>query len=239
MTNVVDRPTTVTGHDVWRDDIQAKFPTETPVVRPVGKTESFDRLLHSVFTRTSGRVVVVTSQDGLVIHGSDAAELVRAMFGPDQSEKVHPATAATEALAGWLQMSLDSVVAIVGLSSSTRAHWRNNPEAPVRPTKSGRLLRLHSAVGLLVGNLGPERARAKLLNENWLSEPLDEHRLAALEAAVRDVHLPDGLQPPAYLLEGGLSRDEVLARMADSSLDEARQRVNETPEPMDDAAESS
>ncbi len=239
MNDVLDRPTTVTGHDVWRDDIQAKFPTETPVVRPVGKTESFDRLLHSVFTRTSGRVVVVTSHDGLVISGSDAAELVRSIFGPNQPETVHPATAATDALAEWLQMSLDSVVAIVGLSSSTRAHWRNNPNAPVRPTKSGRLLRLHSAVGLLVGNLGLERARAKLLNENWLSEPLDEHRLAALEAEVRDLHLPGGLQPPAYLLEGGLSRDEVLARMADSSLDEAHQRLIETPEPMEDAPESS
>lgn len=239
MTEVLDRPTTVTGHDVWRDDIQAKFPTETPVVRPVGKSESFDRLLHSVFTRTSGRVVVVTSQGGLIIHGTDTAELVRAMFGPDESEKVHPATAATDALADWLQTSLDAVVGIVGLSSSTRAHWRNNPDAPVRPTKSGRLLRLHSAVGLLVGNLGLERARAKLLNENWLSEPLNEQRLAALEAEVRDVHLPGGLQPPAYLLGGGLSRDEVLARMADSSLDEAHQRLIETPDLMDDAAESS
>lgn len=239
MTEVLDRPTTVTGHDVWRDDIQAKFPTETPVVRPVGKTESFDQLLHSVFTRTSGRVVVVTSQDGVVVHGSDVAEFVRVMFGPHQSEKAHPATAATDALAEWLQMSLDSVVALVGLSSSTRAHWRNKPDAPVRPTKSGRLLRLHSAVGLLVGNLGLERARAKLHNENWLSEPLDEQRLAALEAEVRDVHLPGGLEAPAYLLGGGLSRDEVLARMADNRLHEAHQRLIETPEPMDDAAESS
>ena len=239
MTEVLDRPTTVTGHDVWRDDIQAKFPTETPVVRPVGTTESVDRLLHSVFTRTSGRVVVVTSQDGLVIHGSDAADLVQALFGPDQLEKVHPATAATDALSEWLQMPLDAVVALVGLGPSTRAHWRKKPDAPVRPTKSGRLLRLHSAVGLLVGELGLERARAKLLTENWLTDVLDEQRLSELEAVVRDALLPDGLQPPAYLLGGGLSRDEVLEQMTDSSLEETQQRLVETPEPMDDAAESS
>ncbi|MDN4172605.1 hypothetical protein QWY28_06600 [Nocardioides sp. SOB77] len=239
MTEVLDRPTTVTGHDVWRDDIQAKFPTETPVVRPVGKTESFDRLLHSVFTRTSGRVVVVTSNDGVVIHGSDAADLVQAMFGPNQAEKTHPATAATEALAEWLQTSLDSVVALVGISPSTRAHWRKNPDAPIRPSKSGRLLRLHSAVGLLVGELGLERARAKLIADNWLSTPLDDQRLSALEATVRDALLPDGLQPPAYLLGGGLNPNEVLARMAGSGLDEAHQRLLDTPEQMDDAAEGS
>ena len=238
MTEVLDRPTTVTGFDVWRDDIQARSPAETPVAVPVEKSESLDRLLHSVFSGTSGRVVVVTSQDELV-HGSNVAELVRVMFAPHASEKMHPATTATDALGEWLQMSLDSVVALVGLSPSTRAHWRNNPKAPVRPTKSGRLLRLHSAVGLLVGNLGLERARARLLTEGWLSEPLDEQRLAVLEAEVRDVHLPGGLQPPAYLLEGGLSRHQVLARMADSSTDDAHQRLIETPEPMDDAAESS
>jgi len=238
MTEVLDRPTTVTGFDVWRDDIQAKLPTETPVVRPAGKTESLDRLLHSMFTRTSGRVVVVTSQDD-ILQGSDVAELVRVIFAPHPSEGSHPATTATDSLAEWLQMSLDSVIALVGLSPSTRAHWRYNPKAPVRPSKSGRLLRLHSAVGLLVGSLGLERARAKLLTEGWLSEPLDEQRLAALEAAVRDVHLPGGLQPPDYLLEGGLTRSQVLARLADSSADDANQRLIETPEPMDDAAEGS
>ena len=242
MSEVMDRPTTVTGRDVWRDEVQAMFPDVTPVIRPNVPSESFDALVKAFFVRRAATVVV--GSDVRVIVGDATPELLGQVRSTDSRssqarDNVHPATAATAELAGWLQMSLDAVVELVGLAASTRAHWRNNPTAPVRPSKSGRLLRLHTAVGLLVGEQGLERARAELYAGGWLTGPLDEARLADLEAHVRDVLLPNGLQPPAYLAAGGLSREQILARTTSGAPDEERQRLAETPEPFDDATEGS
>ncbi len=241
MSEVLDRPTTVTGRDVWRDEVQATFPDVTPVIRPSVPSESFDALVEAFFVRRAA-TVVVGGDVRVVVH--DASPELRALTGSltssdSQAQAVHPATSATAELAGWLQMPLDAVVELAGLASSTRAHWRNNPTAPVRPSKSGRLLRLHTAVGLLVGEQGPDRARATLHAGGWLTKPLDESRLADLEAYVRDVLLPEGLQPPAYLRNDGLTRDQVLARTTAGAPDEARRRLAETPEPIDDASEGS
>lgn len=137
-------------------------------------------------------------------------------FTHDAAEAVdpveHPGTVALRELQEWLDLGLDAIVTLVELSPSTRAYWRSNPTAPLRPTKAGKLMRLRVAVGLLVGELGADEARSTLRGEGWLADPLDETKLARLEIRVRQALVPEGLQPPAYLTRGGLSRDELLAR---------------------------
>ncbi len=142
----------------------------------------------------------------------------------------HPGTIALRELQEWTGLGLDALVALVGLAPSTRAYWRNNPTAPVRPTKAGRLLRLRSAVGLLVGDAGLETARLILRSEGWLDEALDDGRLGELELRVRQVLLPEGLKPPAHV-PTGLSREELLARAIGDRADadaETSQRNSET-----------
>ncbi|GAA1477098.1 hypothetical protein GCM10009623_15440 [Nocardioides aestuarii] len=125
---------------------------------------------------------------------------------------VHPGTEALDQLQGWLNMPLDDIVAVVGLSPSTRAFWRRNPTAAVRPGKAGRLLRFRTSVGLLVGAVGAEEARHVLHDERWL-EPLDEARLVALEARVRRQLAPEPPIAPAGL--ANLSRQQLLAAVTD------------------------
>lgn len=133
--------------------------------------------------------------------------------------QVHPGTEALDQLQEWLGLPLDGIVAVVGLSGSTRQFWRNNPTAAVRPSKAGRLLRFRTAVGLLVGSVGLEQARHMLHSEGWL-QPLDETRLVALEARVREQLSPGPLVAPPGL--GDLTREQLLAASASSG--EAVQR---------------
>lgn len=153
------------------------------------------------------------------------AEGVGATEYPDDVvvRTVHPGTEALDQLQDWLALPLDEIVAVVGLSGSTRQFWRNNPTAVVRPSKAGRLLRFRTAVGLLVGSIGLERARHVLHDEGWL-RPLDEVRLVALEARVREQLSPGPLLAPPGL--EGLSREQLLAASAPSG--EAEQRRSES-----------
>jgi hypothetical protein len=132
---------------------------------------------------------------------------------------VHPGTEALQQLQEWLNLPLDEIVSIVGLAPSTRQFWRNNPTAEVRPSKAGRLLRFRTAVGLLVGDVGIEQGRHILHGEGWL-EPLDEARLVALEARVREQLSPGPLSAPPGLTD--LSREQLLAAAHPSG--EAAQR---------------
>ena len=133
-----------------------------------------------------------------------------------------PWEAALDDLQGWLGLSLDELVRLVGLSPSTRAWWRQHPDAPIRPTKAGRLLRFRTAVGLLVGELGLEAARSKLHESGWLTHQLDEQRLATLEADVQHVVSGELDAPPA--LTAGLSRAQLVAALADVEPELAQQR---------------
>lgn len=134
----------------------------------------------------------------------------------------HPGTVALEELQAWLAMSLDDIVSVVGLSPSTRQFWRNNPGAPVRPAKAGRLLRFRTAVGLLVGSLGLEPARHVLRSEGWLV-PLDEERLVALEGRVREHLAPEPLAAPPSLAT--LTREQLLARVSPGPQEAAQRRL--------------
>lgn len=137
----------------------------------------------------------------------------------EQSE--HPGTVAVRELGQWLDMPLDNVVKLVGLSPSTRQWWREHPDAPLRPGKAGRLMRLRTAVGLLVGAVGAAEARALLVREHWLDALLDDTRLRVLEAGVRGVLRPSGLTLPAGVadrLASGLT-PERLRRLSDPTAD--------------------
>lgn len=133
---------------------------------------------------------------------------------------VHPATAAVNDLRSWLNLPLDTLVACVGLSPSVRQFWRQYPESSVRD-KTGRLLRLHTAVGLLVGAVGADHARSALSSEGWLAQPLDDSRLVQLEARIRGILRPGPLTMPAHLA-GGLTA-ELLAQVSDPAGDLAQQ----------------
>ncbi|GAA2165135.1 hypothetical protein [Pedococcus bigeumensis] len=144
----------------------------------------------------------------------------------------HPGTQALEQLQSWLALPLDDIVAVVGLSPSTRQFWRNNPSAPVRPAKAGRLLRFRTAVGLLVGDIGLDRARHLLHSEGWLT-PLDEAQLVALEARVREQLSPGPLTAPPAL--AALTPEQLLAAVKPHT-GEAAQRRLETPRDAASAA---
>lgn len=135
---------------------------------------------------------------------------------------VHPGTEALDQLQEWLGMPLDDIVAVVGLSPSTRAFWRRNPAAAVRPGKAGRLLRFRTSVGLLVGTVGAEQARHVMHDEGWL-EPLDEARLVAFEARVRRQLAPGPRVAPAGL--AGLSRAQLLGAVTDRDEEVAQRRL--------------
>ena len=191
---------TVTSHDVWATHLIAAFGDGTPVTRPAVKSETFEALV-----------------------GLFNARLQAYSAHPDPVS--HPGTEALRQMQEWLNLPLDRIVQVAGLGPSTRAYWRSHPTAPIRRGKTGRLLRLRSAVGLLVGTLGPERARALLHAEGWLGEPMDESRLAALEARVREQFVPGGLRPPAQLV--GLSREERRARALRGTQDDLDQQSRE------------
>ena len=202
----------VDGPFAWAND--ATYVT-IPLV-PVGPSDAVRALLRRS-TELVARVTYEVDRDDL---------MRRALTVPLPSPHVtkHPGTQALEQLQTWLSMPLGDILSIVGLSVSTRQFWRNNPTAPVRPAKAGRILRFRTAVGLLVGQVGPERARHLLHSEGWL-KPLDEVRLVALEARVRDQLAPEPLTAPAAL--AALTPAQLLAAVA-SSGDEAAQRVLES-----------
>jgi hypothetical protein len=141
------------------------------------------------------------------------------------SGRTHPGTLALEQLRTWLQLPLDRIVGVVALSPSTRAYWRSHPEAPLRLAKGGRLLRLRDAVGLLVGEVGAERARAILFGEHWLERPLDEGDLARLEGRVRGELLPHGLIAPTHV--GHMTTDELRRLALSGEQDEQAQQTRE------------
>lgn len=118
----------------------------------------------------------------------------------------HPATNATEALSNWLGLGLDATVALVGLAPSARQFWRDRPSAPIKPEKAGRLIRLHTAVGLLVGHIGSAQARSRLQAQGWLDGQLDDAGLRALEAWVGDIVAPTDFIPPPFLSAGKSKR---------------------------------
>lgn len=94
----------------------------------------------------------------------------------------HQCVTASRDLAGWLNIAVTATPALVGLADSTYHWWRTNPEATVRPGKAGRLLRLHSLLELLAAHLGPEQARAWMIQHGVPGNVLDEDGLRALEA---------------------------------------------------------
>lgn len=144
----------------------------------------------------------------------------------------HPGVQALEQLQDWLGLPLADILSVVRLSPSTRQFWRNNPRAPVRPDKAGRLLRFRTAVGLLVGALGLERARHALHSEGWL-KPLDEARLVAFEARVREqltsghVTAPDGL--------AALTEKQLLAAVHPRSGEDAQRLLESSRDGAPDA----
>ncbi|GAA4885059.1 hypothetical protein GCM10025788_26450 [Serinicoccus chungangensis] len=197
--------------DAWAEDV-------TPVIPPPGTVEPFLALLTSSpqfsgWTRVRRNLTVVTTV---------APSRTDPPTEPGSSSP-HPGTAALEELQGWLGLSLDELVRIVGLSPSTRAWWRQHPDAPVRPNKAGRLLRFRTAVGLLIGELGLQKGRAKLHEGGWLSGRLDDRRLGGLELAVQQL-ISGELQAPNALT--GLTRDELIAAVSDVE-DELVQQTHE------------
>ena len=84
----------------------------------------------------------------------------------------------------WLEMPAPKLQAVVNLSASTLEHWREHPAAPVCLDEAVILLRFHTAVGLLVGELGRQQAILLLTDGGWLL-PLNMERLMELEALVR------------------------------------------------------
>lgn len=244
MTEVLaNGPTTVSGRDTWREAIQCVFfADETPVTRPFNRSEPFEALLQGPFSQTSCRIVAATV-DGVWTHESNGPFTIEESApAPTGGPVEHPGTIALRDLQEWLDMPLDSIVGLAGLGASTRAFWRNNPTAPVRPSKTGRFLRLHTAIGLLVGAQGVERARLTLRGEGWLSHDLDERRLTGLEARVRNELMPEGLNAPAYMSQGGLTRRQLRAHMlANTDNEQAQQALEQTATrllPGHDAPES-
>lgn len=183
MTEVIDRSilSTPASRDPWvHVDLIADG---TPLIRPKHPSAAFDAVL---------RVAAIDSQ----------------RYWVEGSEQ-HPCTAAVAELRDWLDVSMDSVVTMVGLAPSTRAFWRNNPDAPVRSTGTKRLLRFRTAVGLLVGGLGRERARELLTETRWLTRVSDTDGLVAFESWVRRELDPEPMVAPSHL--SGLTRQELAA----------------------------
>ena len=262
MTELLQRDedvTTVSGHDRWASVLNV-FADATPLTRPTTSTRTFDLLRwmfrqrnaytqewasrpahmkDAIYVLIDGNLVALTL-GRTVAYATDQASLPAPASDHDtvsadlpEVSDDHPGTAALRDLERWLGMGLDAIVRLASLSPSTRAFWRENPTAPIRPNKAGRLLRLHAAVGLLVGEVGLEHANRALRGEGWLAEPFDEDRLVRLEVRVRQALLPEGLQPPAYLDHGGLTRKELRARALADPEDEKAQlaveRASTTP----------
>lgn len=240
-------PTTVFGRDAWRDAIQCLyFADQTPLTQPANPSKPFEVLVSGFFSRSNCHVIITTNDGARVSATIEPTDLVQEpleRFTLSANDPVeHPGNIALRDLQGWLGMPLDAIVGLAGLSASTRAFWRNNPAAPIRPSKTGRFLRLHTAIGLLVGEQGVEKARLTLRGEGWLAEAFDERRLIELETRVRNELMPDGLQAPAYLSRGGLTRKQLRARMLADLGDERAQQDLEREitrvQPSHDAPES-
>lgn len=200
MAEVLDRSiwSTPASHDPWEG--VALIGEGTPLIRPKHPSAAFDAVL---------RVAAIGSQRYWV-EGSDQ----------------HPCTAAVAELRDWLDLSLDSVVSLVGLAPSTRAFWRNNPDAPIRNPGTKRLLRFRTAVGLLVGHLGRDEAQARLMATGWLERVGDTEGLVAFEAWVRQQIDPSPLVAPAHL--STLSRED-LASLAVVPEGEFERQTSERP----------
>ncbi len=214
VSNRSEQARAATGLDAWAANA-------TPVTAPPGRSEPYEALL-STFAGLSGWTLVHRNTTASVTGATVAEQRLGTWSGPS----VHPGTVALDDLQGWLSLSLDELVRLVGLSPSARAWWRQHPDAPVRPNKAGRLLRFRTAVGLLVGELGPDATRSKLHEGGCLSGQLDEQRLAALEAAVQEVVSGELQAPPA--LTAGLSRTQLAAALADVGDELVQQRSEST-----------
>lgn len=214
VSNRSEQARAATGLDAWAANA-------TPVTAPPGRSEPYEALL-ATLAGPSGWTLVHRNATALITGATVTEQRPGTLSGP----AVHPGTAALDDLQGWLSLSLDELVRLVGLSPSARAWWRQHPDAPVRPNKAGRLLRFHTAVGLLVGELGPEAARSKLHEGGCLTGHLDEQRLATLEAAVQDVVSGELQAPPA--LTAGLSRAQLAAALANVEDELAQQRSEST-----------
>lgn len=156
--------------------------TVTIPLVPAARSEALEALL-ALSSSFVARIKAELDQDRRIRQLLAARESEATATAPAVQER-HPGTIAVEQLSEWLDLPADSVLSIVALSPSTRQFWRNNPTAPVRRGKAGRLLRFRTAVGLLVGSLGVEQTRHMLHAGGWM-QPLDEARLAALEARSR------------------------------------------------------
>lgn len=181
MTKVIDRSisSTPASHDPW---VESDFLSEgTPLIRPKHPSVAFEAVIRASMIG-SQRYWVETSDE-------------------------HPCTTAVAELREWLDMPLDTVVSLVGLAPSTRAFWRNNPEAPIRNSGTKRLLRFRSAVGLLVALSGREQARARIASAGWLQRVGDTDGLVSFETWVHNEIDPDPIVAPAYL--GGLTRQQL------------------------------
>ena len=77
----------------------------------------------------------------------------------------HPGVVAADDLMEWLGLTIGSTMALAGLSEPTYHWWQKRPDSEIKPNKGGRLLRLHSVLGYLVAQYGPEPVRA------WLMAP--------------------------------------------------------------------
>lgn len=183
MTKLIERSilSTPASHDPWVD---ADLLTEgTPLIRPKHPSVAFDAVL---------RASVIGSQRYWV-----------------EGSNEHPGTTAVAELRDWLDVPLDSIVSLVGLGPSTRAFWRNNPDAPIRNSGTKRLLRFRTAVGLLVGGLGRDQARLRLNATGWLDRVSDMIGVAAFEAWVHHELQPEPLEAPAHL--SALTRQQLEA----------------------------
>jgi hypothetical protein len=241
MSDLLERApeSTATSRDVWRDKVLAVFTDATPVTRPSVPSAPFlalDTLVNYITARLGTPLV----GDPHSVSRTRSGALGSALNKTDAREgSVHPGTRALAELQGWLNLPLDQLVELAGLSASTRAFWRGNPTAPIRPGKTGRLLRLRAAVGLLVGSIGLTASRALLHREGWLDEPFDESRLVALEARVQQQLIPGGLVAPAHLRE--MTRDELAAAVVGESDEPAQLQLDREQavqlDPDDDAGE--
>lgn len=222
---------TAPSQDVWRDRLVADFGDSTPVSRPVVRSDSYDALAALIAARVRAYLDPGVLAEMLTVVGSgavgvSASAILRAAIPRGADANVvgedHPGTEALRQLQEWLNLPLDHIAQLAGLAPSTRAYWRNNPTAPIRPGKTGRLLRFRTSLGLLVAEVGVEAARDGLHSQGWLDQRMDEPRLAAFEAWVHRQLTPEGLVAPEYLRRG-LSREELRVRALRSVNDEAVQ----------------
>lgn len=177
----------------------------TPVLRPLIKESAYDLLVRSY-------------DESLCLYAVDE----------HLDSPPHPATIATAELSEWLGIGLDAAVSLVGLAASSRQYWRENPEAPIRPGKAGRLMRLHTAVGLLVGAVGVPQAQARLRSGRWLDSAIDDDQLIALEQWVGNIVDPTDFSAPAFL-QSPRSKRELRRVVASPKTDlsmQARERQN-------------